>query len=120
MSFDWREYLNLAAFLQTHTGNGFAREAALRSAASRAYYAAFCHARNYARDRQRFRPSGTVADHADVIKHFRTRGDVRTSRGLERLRQWRNRCDYRDVVPNVANLVTSAIRGAQHVLDGLK
>jgi hypothetical protein len=46
MSFDWADYLKLAeALTQAPTVPG-PEEAALRAAMSRAYYAAFCSARN--------------------------------------------------------------------------
>ena len=47
MKFDWEEYFNLAKELA-----GTTEEAKLRSAVSRAYYSAFCLARNYLRDIQ--------------------------------------------------------------------
>jgi len=56
MAFDWREYFKLSQFLQGQ-GVSFTQEAAFRCAVSRAYYAAFCHARNYARDRLGFSPN---------------------------------------------------------------
>jgi hypothetical protein len=48
MPFDWREYLNLARQLAGLQGSDYSQEAVERSAVSRAYYAAFCWARNYA------------------------------------------------------------------------
>jgi uncharacterized protein (UPF0332 family) len=119
MSFDWREYLHLARFLAT-VGSGFSQEAVLRSAVSRAYYAAFCHARNFARDRQGFSPTHTPKDHDLVRTHFKNQGRVDIARHLETLRRWRNRCDYDDTVSNVSNLLASAIAQAQKVLDSLK
>jgi hypothetical protein len=56
MAFDWREYLVLARWLQTNTPPGMTEEGARRCAVSRAYYAAFCYARNYARDFLGFTP----------------------------------------------------------------
>ena len=52
MSFDWADYLKLAeALTQSLTVPG-PEEAALRAAMSRAYYAAFCSARNLAGNRE--------------------------------------------------------------------
>jgi uncharacterized protein (UPF0332 family) len=48
--FDWREYLNLAKFLLDLKSSGISKEALYRCAVSRAYYSAFCWARNYAQD----------------------------------------------------------------------
>jgi uncharacterized protein (UPF0332 family) len=119
MSFDWREYFNLAKFLSVQPGDGFAQEAALRSAVSRAYYAAYCHALGFARVRHGFRPRGTADDHADLVAHFRGRGDVQTSKKLERLRDWRNQCDYDDVVQGIKHLLGSAMQDAEQVLQSL-
>jgi hypothetical protein len=74
MSFDWREYLKLAQFLQTQISSsnhspGFV-EACQRAAISRAYYAAFCTARNYARyqENAEFRRNRDI--HWAVIEYF--------------------------------------------------
>lgn len=47
MTFAWIDFLELAEFLANSQGS-FSDEAGKRSAISRAYYAAYCHARNYA------------------------------------------------------------------------
>lgn len=114
MAFDWREYLNLARFL-----HGQGNEAAFRSAVSRAYYAAFCHTRNYARDRHGFAPTYKSDDHQLVRNHFRGRGMTQIAQKLDSLRQWRNRCDYDDTVSNISHLLTSATHEAQKVLNML-
>jgi len=118
MAFDWREYLNLARFLAQGRGS-FAQEAAFRCATSRAYYAAFCQARNYARNRQGFSPAYDSSDHWRIRKHFRHQGMPDIALKLDDVRQWRNTCDYDDIVPNVSRLCTSAITQAQEVFDKL-
>ena len=50
MSFDWTEYLNLADILVRDRASYTNEEACFRAAISRAYYYAFCSARNRARD----------------------------------------------------------------------
>ncbi|KAF5436823.1 hypothetical protein C5S35_07295 [Candidatus Methanophagaceae archaeon] len=50
MMFNWSGYLDLAKELAGQTAGQATEEAKLRSSASRAYYAAFCRARNYLRD----------------------------------------------------------------------
>ena len=52
MNFDWSEYLNLAQELAGRPTSLSNEEARLRSAISRAYYAAFCKARNHLRDNE--------------------------------------------------------------------
>lgn len=119
MAFDWREYYRLATILVSGLA-GLDPEAAQRSAVSRAYYAAFCHARNYARDRQGFVPVGDARDHERVRRHYRGRGGTpEVARRLDRLRQARNLCDYDDTIPNLPILVTDAVSNAQAVLAQL-
>jgi hypothetical protein len=117
MSFAWIEYLALARYLQHHVNSSFAQEAALRCAVSRAYYAAYCHSRNYARDHQGFIPSNKGDDHGRVRVHFQKRGDIMVAASLDRLRQWRNACDYDDTVSAIASLLTSAIAEAQKIFS---
>lgn len=119
MAFNWKEYLDLSRYLQGRSGAGFSQEAADRSAVSRAYYSAFCHARNYARDNEGFSPTGTSRDHALVRDHFRKSGRVDIADSLDELRQWRNSCDYYDSASHLSLLVTSAINEAREVLNKL-
>ena len=119
MSFDWKEYLNLALFLHGHRGGSFTQEAAFRWATSRAYYAAFCHARNYARNQHGFSLTHSSRDHELVRNHFRNRGMTKIARKLDTLRRWRNSCDYDDAVSNVSRLVASAIAEAQEIIGRL-
>jgi hypothetical protein len=98
MGFDWSAYLRLAEFLST-LPHGPLEEASKRSAVSRAYYAAFCHARNYARDELRFVPTYRAQDHAEVRAWLQRQGTSRTADAavrLQSLREYRNHCDYRD------------------------
>lgn len=120
MSFDWKEYLNLARFLAAEPGISFDQEAASRSAVSRAYYAAFCHARNYARDRHGFSPKGDPSDHPEVRTHFKKRaGFQKIALGLDRLRQRRNMADYENSVPSLPGDLAAALREAADVLARL-
>lgn len=96
MSFNWINYLELAEFLVSHKGS-FDEEAGKRSAVSRAYYAAFCHARNYAESKLNFTPSKKAEDHGKVRQKFLQQADDSISEigaMLQQLRDWRNNCDY--------------------------
>ncbi len=118
MCFDWEEYLNLARSLQGQR-NKFTQEAAYRCAVSRAYYAAFCYARNYARDRQGYSPKYNSKDHRLVRKHFKSRGMIGIADMLRELRQWRNNCDYNDSVYNISTMRNDAINNAQQIISML-
>jgi len=117
MPFDWTEYLGFARFL-SGINTGYTQEAAYRSAVSRAYYAAFCYARNFARDSEKFEPKYDYRDHQLLRGHFRnTRSQL--SLQLDQLRRWRNDCDYKDQYRGLQGLVPSAINCAQEIMDEL-
>ena len=70
MTFDWREYLTLAENLYTNSHNFPNQEACFRVAISRAYYAAFCTARNYAKKYDHLILRKTGEDHRIVKDHY--------------------------------------------------
>ena len=81
MKFDWSGYFDLAGELATVNTSDSAKivEAKLRAAISRAYYAAFCLARNYLRDdlgdRELSNPKQSDTNvHWYVIQEFQTQG----------------------------------------------
>lgn len=118
MVFNWSEYLDVARCL-VGQGNEPTQEAAYRCAVSRAYYAAFCHARNYARDRHGFKPTRKDI-HRRVRRHFEKKGMFHIADKLWDLSRWRNDCDYEDIVAKTSLLPTSAINEAQKVLNTLR
>lgn len=117
MVFDWREYLQISRFFQ----NGSTRyipEAAYRCGVSRAYYAAFCYARNFARDNEDFEPKYDHRDHQLLRDHFEATR-IQLSLQLDQLRQWRNDCDYKDELRGLSGLIPSAIEYAQEIIEEL-
>ena len=118
MAFDWREYLNVAEFLRGRKSD-CTQEAAYRCAVSRAYYAAFCHARNYARDRLTLKPTYSHRDHELVRIHFRNCRMPNIDLKLRQLSKWRNTCDYDDTIRNISLMPAFAISEAQQVIDML-
>lgn len=119
MSFDWREYFALAQELSGQAGvTSAGTEARLRSALSRAYYAAFCQARNHLRDREGERlPEAQV--HTYVRDRFRDSADAarqQIGHHLNRLRIDRNKADYNDMVPGLDKMVVLDMEMAQQVL----
>lgn len=121
MSFDWAEYLNLAQELVGQTTIPSSKEAKLRSAISRAYYAAFCKARNHLRDRE-----GHVIPkkntHWYVIDQFNGSPDKLhrwVGRDLERMRRDRNKADYADMVSGLPRLMILVLKQAQRTLSNV-
>jgi len=99
MSFDWAEYFYLAQELNGTPTMPYSEEAKLRAIISRAYYAAFCQARNHLRDTTSYIPSRTKDTHWEVITHFRdNRNSERRKIGqdLGRLFEYRKQADYED------------------------
>src|SRR5436309_3094695 len=98
MPFDWREYLEVARWLRGQVGTSFSQEAGLRAVIGRAYYAAYGHALRYARDYLGFVPRRRLEDwtpdHGRLRAHLRQRRRAFVASKLERLRDWRNVCDY--------------------------
>jgi len=117
MPFDWQEYLDLAKNLGGLKSADYSQEAADRSAVSRAYYAAFCWARNYAEQHLDFERSGTAEDHERLRKHLKKYGKPQIVSGLNKLREWRNACDYDDQVPELRQQVVHAIKIAAKVIQ---
>jgi len=116
MSFDWTEYYRLAQELIGTSTAPASAEAKIRAAISRLYYAAFCKARNYLRDREGLAiPAGARA-HRFVRDTFRNSQDrVRQKVGdrLDKLRVHRNHADYDDAFDLLALLVRADLTWAQ-------
>jgi uncharacterized protein (UPF0332 family) len=119
IGFDWCCYLSLAKDLASDNKD----EARLRSSISRAYYAAFCTARNYLRDvEQKAIPDENV--HSYVIGQFyalgRRNNGKKLAMELRRLRNDRNRADYDDSVGGLPFMCNDALIRAERVISYLK
>src|SRR5437879_4172613 len=120
MAFDWKAFLDLARDLQTRANGAANPEAFLRSALSRAYYPAFCYARNYSQDYLRFDPRGDPDDHGRLRHHLRSKKRGGTATRLDRLRQWRNESDYHDDMNfDLPIAVATALAEAEYVFTSL-
>ena len=125
MSYDWADFLKLAASLESAPDSPGPREAALRSAASRAYYAAFHHALDHA-IKEGFSPAYTGDDHKRVQAHFRrysppSKARRKIAQELDRLLAERHKADYRNVIgKRPASLASHALGMATRIIDNLK
>jgi uncharacterized protein (UPF0332 family) len=117
MSFDWRAYLTLAETLVS-ADLAAGREACLRSAMSRAYYAAFATARSQSRERHGGIVRQSAAEHGEVAAFFEKHGDAGSviAVHLTRLRLLRNRADYDDEIGDPDATAEEAIARAREVL----
>lgn len=121
MDFEWQEYLFLAQALRGLKGEGFTEEAAQRSSVSRLYYAAFGCAKRYAINNGLvFRDQRSSEVHKEVRDFFeRDRHRRHITGKLNRLRQWRNQCDYEDRLENPEIIYDSSCKAANEVLEAL-
>ncbi len=122
MSFDWSDYLILARDMETTAYSSSTPEARLRSCVSRAYYAAFCKARNCLLDKGTQIPKN-VNVHKFVPDKLKQSRDVRCQRvgiDLHRLRKDRNKADYDDRVSRLASIAQNALKMADNILNALK
>ncbi len=122
MPFDWKEYLLLAQAIYRGREDLGYEEAVHRCAVSRAYYSAYCGSRNFARDHLQYEPSKSSQDQITIREHFRHSrhkcgNDVASK--LYELLNWRQQCDYDDVVPNIHLLSNKAIARAFEIFNHL-
>ncbi len=129
MPFDWRAYFKLAKLLIALASGVVARlvlsdvvrEACWRTGVSRAYYAAYCYARNHARVRLGFQPRRAADDHAKLREYLgRSKGYIEVADLLNQLRSWRNQCDYDDIAYRSEEIAKNAMRYTREVLDRLE
>ena len=119
MRFDWKDFLNLARHLNGEAIS-YSQEASLRTAVSRAYFAAFRHALGRAIERDSFEAKGRAEDHGRLREHFRNRKARGVATKLDRLNEWRGQADYDAEIENLDIMARTAIEEAQKVFDILK
>ena len=121
MSFDWQQLVEIARQLAQQADKEPTQAEALRRAAiSRAYYGAFCHARNYAVDYLGYSVKGFGDDHGALRAHLRRKRRGGDAQRLDDLRQWRNDADYADELPwDSEEVAAEAIREAEKVFKSL-
>ena len=123
MIFDWYQYLVLAEYMYDNRDTFPDREACLRAVISKSYYAAFCSARNCARDFDRLDLDKSAQDHSSVKKHFIRAADPKNRQignFLDRLRDLRNNADYSDTIDKLEELAKAAISQSKQVHTLLK
>lgn len=122
--FDWNLYFALARKLKELAENESSlQEAYIRSAVSRAYYAAFGRAKRFAESKLGFKAKQGASDHKelrDCLKHNSYAGEAGW---LDDLRHWRNSCDYDESPPeskDVRTMCGQALDHANNVLQRLQ
>ncbi len=120
MSFNWSEYLILAQELNSRSATSPIQEAHLRSAISRAYYAAYCKVRNHLvyKDHKPI-PRGVKNVHLYVAEEFKISKDTtRQTVGnlLHHLRSIRNKADYQDILGRLPGRTQAALVEAEEII----
>lgn len=116
--FDWEEYLNLAKDLVARNIAQSQEDAILRSAISRAYYAAFHKAKALAPS-SHFISRG-FSSHREVIDFLqRSQNVVERQLGvdLDRLRRNRVKADYEDQINGLLSLTQFSLNLAQTLIS---
>jgi hypothetical protein len=115
VAFDWRDFLDFAKSLSADT-----REAAHRSAISRAYYAAYGHSFDYATRYLGFVPRNLSDDHGRLRNHLMRSRRRAIAEKIGQLRDWRNQADYAaEFGDDLATTLASALAFAEYVFLGL-
>jgi uncharacterized protein (UPF0332 family) len=117
MTFDWTKYLILAKELSERAND----EASLRSAISRAYYAAFCTARNRLLQEGEEIPRTGEAHNLVWEKYRESAHRGRKKIGVigDRLRRSRNIADYEDEFPNLDRKAYETVVSTSDLLASL-
>jgi uncharacterized protein (UPF0332 family) len=122
MAFDWSEYVELADWLTKNAADLRSREAAHRSASSRAYYCAFHAAMSLLVRRNEYQPNGDGSDHGNVVRAYQ--GDRRTPRRqigtwLARLKDQRRKADYEAEITDPSGMATASVHDARQIMTYL-
>jgi len=99
MAFDWSEFLDVARSLAGEQVDEPSEEAKSRAATSRAYYAAFCSARNHLKNIDDVKVPATNAHQIVREKYKNASYDgerVKIGNQLNQLGTYRNHADYHD------------------------
>jgi hypothetical protein len=122
LPFEWRAFLDLAQRLCEQAGKETGSEALVRSAVSRAYFAAYGQARTYASSYLQFDPREAVEDHGRLRAHLKGKRRKGDADRLGILRQFRNEADYLDELPwtDTAATVAAALAEANAIFASLK
>jgi uncharacterized protein (UPF0332 family) len=125
MSFDWTTYFELSKVLyeEAIAKEGPLVEAKLRSAISRAYYAAHHKSLRYVEATQRGVYIGrTGKAHREVVDYLKTSKNVQdqaAGNSLDRVLSAREKADYKGFQGNVKAATESALRDAEKVLKAV-
>jgi uncharacterized protein (UPF0332 family) len=117
MSFSWSHYLLIAQELFAEAANTVHEEANLRCSISRAYYAAFHHARHKLSDEWGIPIVQSANAHAQVQNFFKQKDEEDIAKNLRRMRAARNRADYDDQIANLERIAKINLYLAKELIE---
>jgi len=121
MSFDWTQYYQVARLLLGRAGSDATDEAKQRSAISRAYYAVFNLALEYINviEGEDAIPRNRDVHYAvgEYFQNRRDRSSQEIGTHLSRLRQERNRADYRSDMRDLEKIANDCLSRANLVMQ---
>jgi hypothetical protein len=120
MSFNWVDFLSLAKELRDSKDQSYF-EARMRSAVSRAYYAAFQIAYEFGLNHYPdFEDEVTNSNKHEFTAFWFENHNPLIGQELRYLRNWRNQCDYDDKTDNLDILVENGIKYSIKIIDKFK
>jgi uncharacterized protein (UPF0332 family) len=120
MSFHWSHYLLIARELYAEATTTAHEEANLRCSISRAYYAAFHHAKYKLSDKWNIPISHSATAHAQVPNFFKQKNEGDIAKKLRRMRIARNGADYDDQIANLKKIARDTLKLAEEVIKNLE
>jgi len=119
MSFDWSHYLIIAEELFREVENTTYKDANLRCAISRAYYAAFHSAKLKLYEKWNISVSRDASAHKEVKECYEQKNMKMIALNLERMRIDRNKADYYDIVKDLEAVTKETLKRANKVISAL-
>ena len=125
MIFEWKDFVDIARYLNDAGGKSLPDEAAYRSAVNRAYYGAYGHSTDYAIKCFRFIQCEDGRDHSRLRSSFKNEGKnnpgmMQIALKLKELHKWRKDCDYHFIMRDPKppdQMATDAIDDAQEIIN---
>jgi uncharacterized protein (UPF0332 family) len=117
-NFNWNEFYRLAVHLNNdHSFD--CGEAIQRTIVSRAYYAAFCMAREVLEQKYKIIVPRSVDSHNYVRLEYKKLGRDDINASLRDLRKYRNCCDYNNNVKDLHELAKQSLEIAKEIITNL-
>jgi len=116
--FNWDELYRFAEHLNNDYSFSY-QEAVQRTIVSRAYYAAFCMAREVLKHKYKISIPQNAASHEYVRIEYEKRGLNNISDSLANLRKYRNCCDYDNSVKDLHRIVNESLILSENIIRNL-